>query len=212
MIWAMREEFRESYRKARLITNRLQKYKDACEMIRTADIIDAVEEELNIDVKFTTFDFSEFAAGNDKNRKFLDRFGAAMYVSEGKNNKKNANILLNQKESPEMQRFSLVHELGHLMMQDLSNINGYKISTHIDMDITSIPEELLDKKENSFLIEEQQANIFALLVLIPYDMLKGVLMEKDSLEETAKFFGVEKSAIVSRMALGDEMRNIDRDE
>lgn len=214
MFWVMREEFKEAYRKAKLIADKLQQHpENLCEMIRTADIIDAVEKHLDIDIKFTTFDFSQFSTAK-KNRKglSLETFGAAMCTEKDSDGKKHATILLNQKENAEMQRFSLVHELGHLMMQDSTNIDGYKISTHIDMDITSIPNEVLDKHENAFLIEEQQANIFALLVLLPYDALKKQLEIKDSIESVAKFFGVERSAIVSRMALGDEMRGVDSNE
>ena len=35
-----------------------------------------------------------------------------------------------------MKRFSLVHELGPLMIQDLSEFSESRVSTHIDMDIT----------------------------------------------------------------------------
>ena len=198
MSWVMREEFLVAYEKANLILSKLNLNSNRHEMMRTADIIDAVEEELGLDIKFTTLDFKKLNKGK-KNQTFnLDSFGAAMCVSA---EEKQAIILLNEKETPEMKRFSLVHELGHLMIQDLSEFSGYRVSTHIDMDITSIPEEFLDKKGFEFLVEEQQANIFALLVLVPYELLKKAAKEYDSFEDIAKAFGVEKNAIISRMEL-----------
>ncbi len=200
MQFVMRNEFKIAFKKANIVLENLNYDPNKSEMIRTADIIEVVENILNIDVKFTTFDFKSFSKKR-RNNIALESFGGAMCVSDN-NGQREAIILLNENQTPEMQRFSLVHELGHLMIQDLNNINGYKISTHIDMDITSIPDEVLNDTKNEFLIEEQQANIFSLLVLIPYDMLKKVLLQIDSLEEIARFFGVEKQAIISRIELG----------
>lgn len=198
MSWIMRNEFVIAYEKAKLILSKLNFNSARHEMMRTADIIDAVEEELGLDIKFSTFDFKKFNDENQGKTYDFDSFGAAMCASSSE---KHAIILLNEKETPEMQRFSLVHELGHLMIQDLSEFSGYRVSTHIDMDITSIPDEVLDKKGFEFLIEEQQANIFALLVLIPYELLKKAVKEYDSFEDIAKAFGVEKNAIISRIEL-----------
>ena len=123
-----------------------------------------------------------------------------MCVSNEKSGRR-ASIFLNERETPEMVRFSLVHELGHLMTIDWDSLDEYHISTHIDMDITSIPQELLDNPEFEFLAEEQKANIFALMVLIPYDSLMRALSKYNSLAGVAKFFGVEKSAVISRLML-----------
>lgn len=198
MNWIMRNEFVIAYEKANLILSKLNLNSCRHEMMRTADIIDAVEKELGLDIKFTTLDFKKFNKERYRKPFNIESFGAAMCVSS---EEKQAIIVLNEKETPEMQRFSLVHELGHLMIQDLTEFSGYRVSTHIDMDITSIPNELLDKQGFEFLVEEQQANIFALLVLIPYELLKNAIKEHDSVEGIAKAFGVERNAIFSRMEL-----------
>ena len=198
MSFIMRDEFKIAYEKANIILSKLNINSCRHEMMRTADIIDAVEEELGLDIKFTTLDFKKLDKGTHGRIFNVELFGAAMCASA---KEKQAIILLNEKETPEMQRFSLVHELGHLMIQDLSEFSGYKVSTHIDMDITSIPNEILDRKGFEFLVEEQQANIFALLVLIPYELLKKVAKEHDSFDGMAKALGVEKNAIISRMEL-----------
>ena len=68
----------------------------------------------------------------------------------------------------------------------------------------------IDDEKNSFLIDEQVANIFALLVLIPYRMLIKSLEEvaagKMTIEDVAEFFGVETSALRSRLKL-EETQN-----
>ncbi len=176
---------------------------DPEEMIRTNDIIKAVEKKLNVDVKFTKFDFAALNSGG--RRSSFARCGAMMYISNGKNGRKAA-ILLNEKETPEMVRFSLVHELGHLVTTDWDALKTCHVSMHVDMDITSIPDKLLkESKDNdakhSYLVNEQIANIFALLVLIPYDSLMKAISKYKSIEAVAEFFGVERNAVVSRLML-----------
>lgn len=195
----MREEFKIAYEKAAGVLERIGYNKN--EMISTSAVIYAVEQLLNVDVKFTDFNFRNLS----KNSKVdFGDYGAAMCVS-GPEGKRKAIILLNERETPEMKRFSLVHELGHLMTQESLKTGSFQVSTHIDMDITSIPDEILDEQSNKFLIDEQIANIFALLVLIPYDMLcyelEEVAKKKKSLEEVADFFGVEISALFSRLKI-----------
>ena len=171
---------------------------DPEEMIRTNDIIKAVEEKLNVDVKFTKFNFD--ALETNGKRSALAQCGAMMCVSNRQEGRKAA-ILLNQKETPEMVRFSLVHELGHLVTLDWDTLGPCHVSMHIDMDITSISQELLENPKYGYLVNEQIANIFALLVLIPYDSLMKAILKYKSLEAVADFFGVEKNAVVSRLML-----------
>lgn len=167
-------------------------------VVSTTDVLKTVEKLKNIDIKYAEFDFAKLDDDSSKER--YSRYGAAMYVSpEGEN--REAQILLNSRETIEMQRFSLVHELGHLMLDNMyQNDDGFLFSTHIDMDITSISDS--DMEGNDFLIGEQAANIFALLVLIPDALLLKAIKIYDSLDEIAKAFGVEKSAVVSRIMLG----------
>ena len=198
MYWFMDGRFVEAFEKANEVLTAVGYQKGR--MIPTSDIISTVERITNVDVKFIEFDFSML----DKELKgeTFSRCGAAMYVSPDQN-KRIARILLNSKETPEMQRFSLIHEMGHLMLNNMSSPstdNSYLFSTHIDMDITSISAEDLENDE--FLIGEQGANIFALLVLLPYDSLVSAMKKYDSLDDIAKLFGVEKNAVISRLMLG----------
>ena len=196
MYWNM-PKFEIARQKASEVLNRLHYNPD--EMIRTTDIINTVEEMLGVDVRFSKYDFSELDEASGK-RSALRNCGAMMLVSSEQGIRK-ASILLNKDETPEMVRFSLVHELGHLMTIDWDALDNCHISTHIDMDITSIPEAALNDPKFSFLIEEQVANIFALLVLIPYNSLVKTLSKLNSIEKVAEFFGVEKSAVISRLML-----------
>ena len=193
MYWIMlSNEFSIAYEKANEVLALIGHKNE--QMISTAAIIDAVEKMTNVDVKFSDYDFSKLSRENID----LSNYGAAMCVTN-KNGEKTASILLNSKETTKKKRFSLVHELGHLVTENLPENGKYKISTHIDMNITSISEENL--KKYKFLVDEQIANIFALLVLIPYDMLMDAFANYESLDLVAEFFGVDKNAIVSRMLL-----------
>ena len=167
-------------------------------MIPTATIIDTVEKMLKVDVRFALYDFTKLSSAMPGKKINLDDYGAAMAVDNNR-----VNILLNENETPEMQRFSLVHELGHLMTQKEVVTQPYRVSTHIDMDITSIPKEILENPKYKFLVNEQVANIFALLVLMPYEMLVDAMKKQDSFEDVAKFFGVNECALDSRLQLKD---------
>lgn len=194
MYWNMKE-FDIAYDKADVVLSKIAYKTDR--MIPTSAVIDAVENILNVDVKFSIYDFSKIPPMANKKINF-NAYGAAMAVDGNR-----VSILLNKNETPEMQRFSLVHELGHLMTQPKLREQGFKVSTHIDMDITSIPKEILENPKYNFLIEEQVANIFALLVLIPYEMLVEAIEKFDLIEEAAAFFGVSESAFESRLLLRD---------
>lgn len=196
MYWFMRPEFKLARECAKEVLKNIEYQYGS--LVPTADIMGTVEKMTNVDVKFREIDFAKF--DDEDTGGHFSRYGAAMYVSPGEE-KREARILLNQRETAEMQRFSLVHELGHLMLNNMHRSeNGFLFSSHIDMDITSIPEDRLND-EDQFLVGEQAANIFALLVLIPYDALIFAFKKYTSLDDIAKVFGVEKDAVVSRIML-----------
>lgn len=196
----MREEFKIAYKKAQEVLEKISCRRD--EMVRTASVIEAVEEILGIRVKFTEYNFEKLS-NNVSNKVDLSDYGAAMCISH-KNEDTFALILLNERATTEMKRFSLVHELGHLITKPSIEAQPYQVSTHINMNITTIPDSILDDEKYAFLIDEQVANIFALLVLIPYDMLVEAFDKYQTLEAVAQFFGVEKDALISRMILEQE--------
>ena len=78
-----------------------------------------------------------------------------------------------------------------------------RLLVHVDMNIDSTSEEYLDNTEYDFMIKEQAANIFALLVLIPFQTVLEQMRKNDSIEEISRFFGVDYEAIVSRIALSE---------
>lgn len=192
----MREEFKIAYKKAQEVLEKISYRKD--EMVRTALIIEAVEEILGIHVKFKEYNFKKLSNEVD----FSD-YGAAMCILQKKEDIF-ALILLNERATTEMKRFSLIHELGHLITKPSIETQPYQVSTHINMNITTIPDSILDDEKYAFLIDEQVANIFALLVLIPYDMLVEAFDRYHTLEEVSQLFGVEKDALISRMILEQE--------
>ncbi len=198
MFWFMREEFKIAYREADKILKKIK-----CSFgksININDIIKAVEEKTQTKIIFREFDFGNLSVSIDEGVDFT-RYGAAMCVSE-ESGSNVARIMLNSRETQAKQRFSLVHELGHLVSNNMEDSEDFLFSTHIDMDITSIADE--DLKDDPFLVGEQTANIFALLVLIPYDLLVTAMKRYDSLEDIAQMFGVEKEAVISRLMLGVE--------
>lgn len=199
MYWfIMREEFKCVYEKAEKLLKNIRYEKG--KMVSTSKIIDEVEKATNTDIKFTEFDFSEIKDYDGKVGTFKD-CGAAMYVSPASEKERGkARILLNDRENPKMQRFSLIHELGHLMLEGQNCVNGYLFSTHINMNLTSIPKKQYERDE--FLKKEQMANIFALLVLMPEDSFEYALEEYDSLDDIGHLFGVTKDAVISRLMLG----------
>ena len=96
MHWKMREEYKIAYDRAAEVLGKInykENYKENG-MIRTASVIDAVEELTGIDVKFAEYDFSKLT---DKKKKVnVEHYGAAMCVSEN-DNAKTATIFLNNK-------------------------------------------------------------------------------------------------------------------
>ena len=202
MFWFMKEEFKIAYREAGNILSKIE-----CRFgksINTNDIIKAVEDVTKTKIIVREFDFGKLKDSDDIDESIdFSRYGAAMCVtneSEGSV----ARIMLNSRETLTKQRFSLVHELGHLVTGNMDDSGDFLFSTHIDMDITSISD--CDLKNDSFLVGEQIANIFALLVLIPYDLLVKAMKQFDSLDDIARMFGVEKDAVISRIVLGVEKK------
>ena len=121
-----------------------------------------------------------------------------------KEEEKVAHIIINSDYNASMQRFSVAHELGHLITEipnfryEEIDDGKFTVSTHINPDITFIPEELC--KKNKYLVAEQVANIFALLVLIP-DNIRIRDIKSVGIDNLVNKYGVTEDAIYSRMLL-----------
>ena len=171
-------------------------------MVSTQEVIDIVEKHFCPDIDISFGAFSDFGIN--------EPYGAMMKVIINNESKKitNATIILNTDNDATFQRFSLLHEIGHLVMhawdstEELSedNANKYVVSTHINYNITNISEK--QYKDNHYLINEQLANIFALRVLMPSDQFISKMKEYKNIADVAKFFGLTEDAVLSRIRIG----------
>lgn len=192
------DKLKSAYEKSDELSNLLN-YDDD-KMISTQKILNIIKEKYcnKIDLSFASF--SE--CGIKK------QYGAMMRTILSEDNKVlSADIVLNTDNDASFQRFSLLHELGHLVTEawqkvDIykANENRYVVSTHIDYRVTSISESEYENSE--YLTNEQIANIFALRVLMPSSHFYKKMEETNDIKKTAKFFGVAPDAVISRMMIG----------
>lgn len=167
-------------------------------LVSTDRIVQAVSEITNTDITFSYTSFSKMKVPN------ANDIGAMMCVHEGTDNRKQtASIILNSDKDIKFRRFSLIHELGHLINKNYTIekfADEYTLSAHIQYDVTSFSEE---QCENNPVIEsEERANIFALKVLMPTEAFIDQVLTKGSFLAIADFFGVSEEAVRSRALLG----------
>lgn len=192
------EQLSMGYEKSNEILERLKlKRIDVNGFIHTNAIIDAVEDVVNCHVKVKECSFKS-GIGTE----YAD-YGAMM-MTHIENGERVVEIVLNSDKEIEFQRFSLVHELGHLMTTQnpgdlFQNNEEYVLSTHINYEITDIPKEVYEHDE--FLRGEQLANIFALRVLMPNKPFFEQLRQRKNLIEVSKVFGLSPTAVISRIML-----------
>lgn len=198
-------EFNIAFEKAALITPRLPARDQGDVFVSLDDIVAAVKKVSGFSkISVNRQSFSALELSED-----LKKAGAMLstmtHVNPDTNEEeKLARIIINSDYDPNMQRFSVAHELGHLITEipnftyEEINDGKFTISTHVYADITYIPEEVC--KKNKYLIAEQVANIFALLVLIPDDIRIRDLKTYGIDDLTGKY-GVTEDAIYSRMLL-----------
>lgn len=163
----------------------------------TQEIVNIVADKVNCKIRVLTCSFHEM---NEN----LKEYGAMMWTEKTNDEQRIANIVVNSDNDAKFQRFSLVHELGHLMTEfeseDLFVPNEkYIVSTHINYKVTSIPPEKY--RNNKFLLNEQKANVFALRVLMPKNSFYSRLNKLDSISDVAKSFGLSRDAVFSRIML-----------
>lgn len=198
-------EFNTAFEKAALINKRLATRVQGESFISLDDIVAAVKQVSHfsrISVNRQAFSKLELP---DQLKEAGAMLSTTTSINEATNEEeKVARIIINSDYNANMQRFSVAHELGHLITEipnfryEESNDGKFTISTHINPDITFIPEELC--KKNKYLIAEQVANIFALLVLIPDDIRIRDIKSK-GIENLVNKYGVTEDAIYSRMLL-----------
>ena len=178
---------------------------DSDEIVATAEVIDYIKKHTNCKtIIVKSMSFKDLDAAKDCGAMMLVK------VKESENVQApllEAFIILNSDHAYDFQRFSLLHELGHLMTLNTSEAsmetvdeNKYIVSTHIDYQITRIKED--EYKNDKYLLDEQIANIFALRVLMPTKQFYSVAKKYGEISKIAKFFGVTNDAVISRMMIG----------
>ncbi|MCH5171562.1 MAG: ImmA/IrrE family metallo-endopeptidase [Erysipelotrichales bacterium] len=166
---------------------------DGKEMVNTQACLDYIEIIKKIDIKVYKISFKDL-------KKELEDFGAMMVRTKGVT-RNIARIYLNSDKDPVFQRFSLMHEFGHILFDEYTT-EDFKdklvVSSHINYRLFSIPDSDTDK--NKYLQREQYANIFALELLMPSTKIKE-LKKVFSDDEMSVFFGVDKVAVKTRLDL-----------
>ena len=129
----------------------------------------------------------------------IEDCGAIIKMEKNENGRV-ANIIINTSHDIPFQRFSLAHELGHLVNSIDSLEYGKPImSTHISYDLNYITKEDYENDEN--LKNEQIANVFAIELLMPLNKFAKATQECSSINELALRFGVSIQAAISRIKM-----------
>lgn len=210
-MFIMRNEFKSAVERANIINSMLKKRGIEEDDFAPLDtIIECVQEIAGYsEIEVSRRAFSRILNTDNSGEPQPSGMGAMLSTStkfdepSGKT-LKSALLVLNTDFPAEKQRFSLVHELGHLITGNTNfhyetpNDGKFTISTHIHSDITYITEEECEKDE--YLVAEQTANIFALLVLIRKNLRIRDLTENGIRALTQKY-GVTEDALFSRMLL-----------
>lgn len=199
------ESLRIAYQKANEIIDDL-KIHNIEGIIDSQKVIDAVAARVGCKITVSSFPFRDLrhADSIDSGTFSKVRDCGAMMLTTIEENERIADIVLNEDEGPEFQRFSLIHELGHLITAEDTDAlfhadNDYVVSTHINYKVTSIERDTY--RNNQFMRKEQLANVFALRVLMPQKAFYSAIKRLDSIKEVAKCFGLSKEAVVSRIML-----------
>lgn len=157
------------------------------EPLYTDEIKKIIEDRFKVDIEIKSTSFKHFECPACNAGAFMCR-------------KKNKFVILVNTDKPAaFQRFSIIHEMGHIATGCLVNDkqNAWIISTNISYAISSIPQK--DKNQ----AYEVMANIFALKVIIPMDMLLKQIKAEKGIKYIASYFITDTDAILARIRLGD---------
>ncbi len=196
------EKFKIAYEKSTEVLEKVKKHPKyrPDSMIETSIVLDCIKEHYCNNIAVTSLSFSNIDIKKPYGAMMLSHFSEA---EDGTRVPEKAVIALNADNDAIFQRFSLLHELGHLIINDAAEFNAhdkYVLSTHIDYKITSITKECYDS--DKYLLKEQLANIFALRVLMPSEQFYNVTQKFNDISKVSEFFGVTDDAVMSRMMIG----------
>lgn len=196
MVFMNNPAYLDAYEKANEVIKRLPY--SGSSMVDTDDVVKIVGDYAKYNISIFTADFAPL--GNE-----ISECGAltSIIAKPQENRLGEARIYLNAKYDLKFRRFSLVHELGHLMTGKNNFKEGYFFaSAHIQYNLT-----YLDDKEtegNKAFENEQIANVFALSVLMPKEVFERKMNLDD--ETLCAIFGVSMEALNSRKILLREGR------
>lgn len=110
---------------------------------------------------------------------------------------------VNVRHAPNRQRFTIAHEIGHIMLHQ----DELRDSAHVDKTITMLRRDG-DSAQGNVKIEIQ-ANQFAAALLMPESLIRkymdhknlnyGVIQDEDAIEDMAKAFMVSSTAMAFRI-------------
>lgn len=220
MMFTLSKQFEEAFTQAAKVLNNIKANtnKDADSYILLSDISAAIRQMRGIDViSVSTGNLKEMMSKPLK--KFITKNGDCSFVKAATtiiaykesdpSHPQHVNICVNNQMPTIMQRFAFAHEVGHLLLSDLSKgyFAGSKdkaiISAYVDPDITAVQERIekdYTEKEYEYMLAEQACNIFALLTLIPKDLHLSDL-EGGMVTALADKYGVTETAVYTRMFL-----------
>lgn len=158
------------------------------ESLYTDDIKKIIEDRFKVDIEIKSTSFKHFECPACNAGAFMCR-------------KKNKFVILvNADKSTAFQRFSIIHEMGHIVTGCLveSKQNAWIVSSDISYDIPSTP-----PKKDKNQAYEVIANIFALKVIIPMDMLLEQIKAGKGIKYIASYFMADADAVLARIKLGD---------
>ena len=192
MYWFMEDSKFELMRaEATKVLEKIGYYQNQGYAVSTDAVIDYIKQEYKKDIHIYGLEFSEIDSS-------LKEYGAILMMKGPQ--KKDVSIFLNTGNDKKFQRFSLAHELGHLIYFCLEKKSEELIiSTHINYKVTSISKEEWENDE--FVKEEQIANVFALKLLIPDSILNN-LLDKYTIPDVEELLGVPDGAVRETMKLG----------
>lgn len=158
------------------------------EPLYTDEIKKIIEDRFKVDIEIKSASFKHFERPACDAGAFMCRKNKDKFV-----------ILVNTDKPTAFQRFSIIHEMGHIATGCLvdDKRNAWIISTDISYDIPSAPQK--DKNQ----AYEVMANIFALKVIIPIDILLEQIKAEKSIKYIASYFITDTDAILARIRLGD---------
>ena len=158
------------------------------DVVNLDTVVNYIEEKLDCDIKIIRFNF-DFLAKKINN----DRFSkAGAYVIKENDQ---YTIALNSKNDLVFQRFSMAHELGHIILNHLNSKNSF-ISFQIEYNVSTIDIERC--KNNEYYMKEQCANVFALELLIP-KLPTSAGNSRDLIDFYANKYNVSHHAIIAKL-------------